>query len=97
MQNIPPNVLSKYSGRKIDIHHSMLSVFVGARPYHQVRDYFLKFIGATAHYVTEELGERPIIMQNVKPITHRKTTDELVNMGKYIETKTLLGAVELHL
>lgn len=97
MQIIPPNVLSKYSGRMINIHHSMLPAFVGARPYHQARAYGVKFIGATAHYVTEELDEGPIIMQNVKPITHRQTADELVNMGKSIETETLLRAVELHL
>ena len=97
MQIIPPNVLSKYSGRMINIHHSMLPAFVGAKPYHQARAYGVKFIGATAHYVTEELDEGPIIMQNVKPITHRQTADELVNMGKSIETETLLRAVELHL
>lgn len=97
MQIIPPNVLAKYSGRMINIHHSMLPAFVGAKPYHQAREYGVKFIGATAHYVTEELDEGPIIMQNVKPITHRQTADELVNMGKSIETETLLRAVELHL
>lgn len=97
MQIIPPNVLAKYSGRMINIHHSMLPAFVGAKPYHQAREYGVKFIGATAHYVTEVLDEGPIIMQNVKPITHRQTADELVNMGKSIETETLLRAVELHL
>ncbi|WP_338291825.1 formyltetrahydrofolate deformylase [Planctobacterium marinum] len=97
MQIIPPNVLSRWSGRMINIHHSMLPAFVGAKPYHQAREYGVKFIGATAHYVTEELDEGPIIMQNVKPITHRQTADELVNMGKSIETETLLRAVELHL
>lgn len=97
MQIIPPNVLAKWTGRMINIHHSMLPAFVGAKPYHQAREYGVKFIGATAHYVTEELDEGPIIMQNVKPITHRQTADELVNMGKSIETETLLRAVELHL
>ena len=97
MQIIPPNVLAQYSGRMINIHHSMLPAFVGAKPYHQAREYGVKFIGATAHYVTEDLDEGPIIMQNVKPITHRQTADELVNMGKSIETETLLRAVELHL
>ena len=97
MQIIPPNVLAKYSRRMINIHHSMLPAFVGAKPYHQAREYGVKFIGATAHYVTEVLDEGPIIMQNVKPITHRHTADELVNMGKSIETETLLRAVELHL
>lgn len=97
MQIIPANVLEKYSGRIINIHHSMLPAFVGAKPYHQARAYGVKFIGATAHYVTEELDEGPIIMQNVKPISHRQTADELVSMGKSIETETLLRAVELHL
>lgn len=97
MQIIPPNVLSRWSGRMINIHHSMLPAFVGAKPYHQARQYGVKFIGATAHYVTEELDEGPIIMQNVRPITHRQTADELVNLGKSIETETLLRAVELHL
>lgn len=97
MQIILPNVLAKCSRRMINIHHSMLLAFVGAKPYHQPREYGVKFIGATAHYVTEVLDEGPIIMQNVKPITHRQTADELVNMGKSIETETLLRAVELHL
>lgn len=97
MQIIPPNILTKYSGRMINIHHSMLPAFVGAKPYHQAREYGVKFIGATAHYVTEELDDGPIIMQNVKPISHRQTVAELVSMGKSVETETLLRAVELHL
>ncbi len=97
MQIIPRNVLKHYSKRMINIHHSMLPAFVGARPYHQARQYGVKFIGATAHFVNEVLDDGPIISQNVKPITHKQTAKELVSIGKSIETETLVHAVQLHL
>ena len=97
MQIIPENVLASYSRKMINIHHSMLPAFVGAKPYHQAREYGVKFIGATAHYVSEVLDEEPIITQNVKPISHKQTAKELVSVGKSIETETLLRAVQLHL
>lgn len=97
MQIIPPNVVEAYRNRIINIHHSMLPAFVGAKPYHQAREYGVKFIGATAHYVTEVLDEGPIIVQDVKPINHRKTSDELVALGKSIESDVLTRAVGYHL
>lgn len=97
MQIIPKNVLEKYAGRIINIHHSMLPAFVGAKPYHQARAYGVKFVGATAHYVTEVLDEGPIIVQDVKSITHKKTSDELVALGKSIESDVLMRAVGFHI
>ncbi len=97
MQIIPKAVIENFDRRIINIHHSMLPAFVGAKPYHQARRYGVKFIGATAHYVTEELDEGPIIVQDVKPITHKKTSDELVALGKSIESDVLSRAVGFHL
>ncbi len=97
MQILPANVITAYRDRIINIHHSMLPSFVGARPYHQAREYGVKFIGATAHYVTEGLDEGPIIAQGIKSISHKQTSTELVNIGKSIEAEVMLRALELHI
>lgn len=97
MQIIPANIVNAYENKIINIHHSMLPAFMGAKPYHQARDYGVKFIGATAHYVTEGLDEGPIISQNVRPISHNHTSNELVEMGQSIESEVLAKAVGLHL
>ncbi|MCW2545125.1 MAG: formyltetrahydrofolate deformylase [Frankiales bacterium] len=81
----------------INIHHSFLPSFKGARPYHQAHDRGVKLIGATAHYVTAELDEGPIIEQEVARVTHAHTTDQLVSQGADLETVCLARAVRWHL
>lgn len=97
MQIVSANVIAVYRNRIINIHHSMLPSFVGAKPYHQAREYGVKFIGATAHYVTEGLDEGPIIAQGIKTISHKETSAELVNIGKSIEAEVMVRALELHI
>jgi formyltetrahydrofolate deformylase len=97
MQIVPPNMVSAFGQKMINIHHSMLPAFVGAKPYHQAREYGVKFIGATAHYVVDELDQGPIIAQGMKEINHKKTTQELVMLGKSIEAEVLTKAISLHL
>ncbi len=90
--------LSRYlSGRCINIHHSFLPSFKGARPYHQAHERGVKLIGATAHYVTSDLDEGPIIAQDVEPVTHADTPDDLIRKGRDIERRVLGRAVALHL
>nr|WP_255682203.1 formyltetrahydrofolate deformylase [Luteimonas sp. BDR2-5] len=89
---------SRYlSGRCINIHHSFLPGFKGARPYHQAYARGVKMIGATAHYVTSDLDEGPIIVQDVEPITHADSADDLVRKGRDIERRVLARAVHYHL
>lgn len=97
MQIIPPNLVQAYRQRMINIHHSMLPAFVGAKPYHQAREFGVKFIGATAHYVVEDLDQGPIIAQGVKEISHKRTSQELAVLGKSVEAEVLARAVGLHL
>ena len=85
------------SGRCINIHHSFLPGFKGAKPYHQAYARGVKMIGATAHYVTSDLDEGPIIAQDVEPITHADRPDALVAKGRDIERRVLAQAVKLHL
>ena len=75
--------------RIINIHHSFLPAFVGARPYHQAQQRGVKLIGATAHYATADLDEGPIIAQDVVPVTHRDSVDDLVRKGRDLETVVL--------
>ena len=90
--------LSRYlSGRCINIHHSFLPGFKGAKPYHQAHARGVKMIGATAHYVTADLDEGPIIAQDVEPITHADSPDDLVRKGRDIERRVLAQAVTWHL
>jgi formyltetrahydrofolate deformylase len=85
------------SGRCINIHHSFLPGFKGAKPYHQAHARGVKLIGATAHYVTSDLDEGPIIEQDVERISHRDTPDDLVRKGRDIERRVLARAVRMHL
>jgi len=85
------------SGRCINIHHSFLPGFKGAKPYHQAHERGVKMIGATAHYVTGDLDEGPIIAQDVEHVTHADTADDLVRKGRDIERRVLARAVAWHL
>jgi formyltetrahydrofolate deformylase len=89
--------IGKLSGRCINIHHSFLPGFKGARPYHQAHERGVKLIGATAHYVTSDLDEGPIIDQDVERISHRDTPDDLVRKGRDIERRVLARAIRYHL
>lgn len=97
MQILSDDMARFLSGRCINIHHSFLPGFKGARPYHQAYERGVKMIGATAHYVTADLDEGPIIAQDVEPIGHADTPDDLVRKGRDIERRVLASAVAYHL
>ena len=97
MQILSDEMTAKLSGRCINIHHSFLPGFKGARPYHQAHERGVKLIGATAHYVTSALDEGPIIDQDVERISHRDTPDDLVRKGRDIERRVLARAMRHHL
>jgi formyltetrahydrofolate deformylase len=97
MQILSDDLAAFLSGRCINIHHSFLPGFKGAKPYHQAHSRGVKMIGATAHYVTADLDEGPIIHQDVEPISHADTPDDLVRKGRDIERRVLAEAVRLHL
>jgi len=97
MQVLSDGLVAKLSGRAINIHHSFLPSFKGAKPYHQAKARGVKLIGATAHYVTSDLDEGPIIEQDVERITHRDTPDDLVRKGRDIERRVLARAISHHL
>ena len=97
MQILSDGLAAKLQGRCINIHHSFLPGFKGARPYHQAHERGVKLIGATAHYVTSDLDEGPIIDQDVERISHRDTPDDLVRKGRDIERRVLAHAVRHHL
>ena len=97
MQILSDDLAGFLSGRCINIHHSFLPGFKGAKPYHQAHSRGVKMIGATAHYVTTDLDEGPIIHQDVEPITHADTPDDLVRKGRDIERRVLAAAVRFHL
>jgi formyltetrahydrofolate deformylase len=96
MQVLGPRVLDAYPAAIINIHHSFLPAFVGARPYHQAQQRGVKLIGATAHYATAELDEGPIITQDVTPVSHRDAVDDLIRKGRDLETVVLARAVRAH-
>jgi formyltetrahydrofolate deformylase len=96
MQIISDSTCRALEGRAINIHHSFLPSFKGARPYHQAHDRGVKLIGATAHYVTAELDEGPIIEQGVLQVDHRMTAADLARVGRDVESQTLSRAVQLH-
>ena len=96
MQVLSPDFLRRYPARIINIHHSFLPAFVGANPYQAAYDRGVKLIGATAHYVTEELDAGPIIEQDVQRIDHRHTPEDLRRLGRYIERVVLARAVGWH-
>jgi formyltetrahydrofolate deformylase len=97
MQILSDDLASFLSGRCINIHHSFLPGFKGARPYHQAHARGVKLIGATAHYVTSDLDEGPIIEQDVERISHYDTPEDLIVKGRDIERRVLARAVRLHL
>jgi formyltetrahydrofolate deformylase len=97
MQVLSHDMSDKLSGRCINIHHSFLPGFKGAKPYHQAHERGVKLIGATAHYVTSDLDEGPIIEQDIERVSHRDTADELVRKGRDIERRVLARAVRAHL
>ena len=97
MQVLTDNLCKELSGKAINIHHSFLPSFKGARPYHQAHARGVKLIGATAHYVTSDLDEGPIIEQAVQPVDHTFGADHLVSVGRDTETIALARAVKLHI
>jgi formyltetrahydrofolate deformylase len=97
MQILSDDMASFLSGRCINIHHSFLPGFKGAKPYHQAHARGVKMIGATGHYVTTDLDEGPIIAQDVVAISHAETPEDLVRKGRDIERRVLAEAVKAHL
>ncbi|MFH2133930.1 MAG: formyltetrahydrofolate deformylase [Pseudomonadota bacterium] len=96
MQILPPWLCQRYPGRVINIHHSFLPSFVGAKPYHQAYQRGVKLIGATCHYVTDELDAGPIIEQDTVRIDHGDTPDDLVRYGRDIEKTVLARGLRYH-
>ena len=96
MQILSNELCGKLSGRAINIHHSFLPSFKGAKPYYQAHNRGVKLIGATAHYVTADLDEGPIIEQDVARVDHSKTVDDLTAIGKDTESQVLARAVKWH-
>ena len=97
MQILSDSLTSRLPGRCINIHHSFLPGFKGAKPYHQAHARGVKLIGATAHYVTSDLDEGPIIEQDVERISHRDAPEDLVRKGRDIERRVLARALHYHL
>jgi len=96
MQILSPEMCARHPGRIINIHHSFLPSFVGARPYHAAHARGVKLIGATAHYVTQDLDEGPIIEQAVERVTHNLSTNDYVAVGRDVEALVLARAVKWH-
>lgn len=96
MQILSNDFVSRYPRRIINIHHSFLPAFVGARPYHQAFERGVKLIGATSHYVTEQLDDGPIIEQDVVRVSHRDSVEDLVRKGRDLEKIVLSRAVRVH-
>jgi formyltetrahydrofolate deformylase len=97
MQVLSDGLVSSYPNRIINIHHSFLPAFAGGRPYHQAHERGVKIIGATAHYVTPELDQGPIIDQDVTRVSHRDSVADLIRKGRDLEKIVLARAVDLHL
>ena len=96
MQVLTPQFVERYPSRIINIHHSFLPAFVGGNPYGQAFDRGVKIIGATSHYVTEELDQGPIIEQDIVRISHKDTLDDLIRKGRDLERLVLARALRLH-
>ena len=97
MQIIPPDLCDRYAGRIINIHHSFLPSFAGAKPYHQAFERGVKLIGATCHYVTAELDAGPIIEQDTARIDHADAVEELLRIGREVERSVLARGLRWHL
>ncbi|MGG5486648.1 formyltetrahydrofolate deformylase [Gaetbulibacter sp. PBL-D1] len=96
MQIVSSTIIDKYPNKIINIHHSFLPVFVGAKPYHSAFKRGVKIIGATSHYITEELDAGPIIAQDVAHISHTYTINDLIAKGRDLEKIVLSNAIKLH-
>ena len=96
MQIITPNLIKLYKNKIINIHHSFLPAFPGAKPYHSAFNRGVKIIGATSHYVTEELDEGPIIEQDITRVTHSHSIEDFIMKGKDLERMVLARAIKLH-
>lgn len=96
MQIIPPELIDAYQSKIINIHHSFLPAFPGAKPYHSAFERGVKIIGATSHYVTEELDAGPIIEQGVSRVSHNHSVSQLIAKGRDLEKIVLANAVKLH-
>tara|TARA_B100000900_G_scaffold316829_1_gene275817 strand:- start:569 stop:1441 length:873 start_codon:yes stop_codon:yes gene_type:complete len=96
MQVLSDEFTNEYAGKIINIHHSFLPSFKGAKPYHQAFDRGVKIIGATAHYVTKDLDEGPIIEQDTQEVNHEMMPNDLVLMGRDIESRVLYRAIKAH-
>ncbi|SHF79499.1 formyltetrahydrofolate deformylase [Vibrio gazogenes] len=97
MQVLSPEMCAALDGRAINIHHSLLPGFKGARPYHQAWEKGVKMVGATAHYVNNDLDEGPIITQGIQPVDHAHYPEDLISKGQDVERITLFNAVRYHI
>lgn len=97
MQVFSDDIAGRLFGKVINIHHSFLPSFKGARPYHQAHEHGVKLIGATAHYVTADLDEGPIIEQETERVSHAMSVEDFVAAGRDIESRVLARAVKRHL
>jgi formyltetrahydrofolate deformylase len=97
MQILSPEFTANYRNRIINIHHSFLPAFVGSQPYHQAHRRGVKLIGATSHYVTEQLDDGPIIEQDVMRVSHRDSVEDIIRKGRDLERIVLARGVHLHL
>lgn len=97
MQILPEQLCHDYMGKIINIHHSFLPSFIGANPYQQAHTRGVKLIGATCHYVTQDLDEGPIIEQDVVRVTHKETAQDLVRLGRDVEKNVLARGLRMHL
>ena len=97
MQILTPDFVSHFENRIINIHHSFLPAFIGAGPYERAHERGVKLIGATSHYVTNDLDEGPIIEQDVERVDHRDDVVDLKKLGRQIERRVLAKAVKWHL
>ena len=95
MRILSPSFVNRYPGRIINIHHSFLPAFIGANPYKQAHARGVKLIGATAHFVTNDLDEGPIIAQDIKPVNHSYTVKDMVTAGKEVEKSVLSKALRM--
>ena len=95
MRILSPSFVEKFNNNIINIHHSFLPAFIGASPYRQAYERGVKLIGATAHFVTNDLDEGPIIAQQIIPVTHTFTVEDMIRSGKEIETAVLAKALQL--
>ncbi|MEM7696790.1 MAG: formyltransferase family protein, partial [Verrucomicrobiota bacterium] len=97
MQILSRQMIEAFPSRIINIHHSFLPAFPGAKPYHSAHKRGVKLVGATSHYVTEDLDEGPIIAQGVTPVSHNDTVKDFIRKGRALEQSVLSRAAWLHL